>query len=120
VSSATELTAVLARPVLVQERLRGWRRSGWSSGRRRGPIRGCRQWGARTRHSGGRATSCPRAFQQHQDVVTVLGVAWQWRVGMKVGTGKSRTDRRRIPCKPIEYRIIRKKRNREKIREKSA
>jgi hypothetical protein len=25
---------VVARPVLVQERLRGWRRSGWSSGRR--------------------------------------------------------------------------------------
>jgi hypothetical protein len=25
---------VVVRPVLVQERLRGWRRSGWSSGRR--------------------------------------------------------------------------------------
>jgi hypothetical protein len=41
-------------------------------------------------------------------------------VGMKVGTGKSRTDRRRIPCKPIEYRIIRKKTKLGKIREKSA
>jgi hypothetical protein len=44
---------VVARPVLVQEQLRGWRRSGWSSGRRRGPLRGCRQRGVRTRHSGG-------------------------------------------------------------------
>jgi hypothetical protein len=45
---------VVARPVLVQERLRGWRRSSWSSGRRRGPVRGCRQRGIRTRQSGGR------------------------------------------------------------------
>jgi hypothetical protein len=45
---------VVARPVLVQERLRGWRRSGWSSDRHRGPDRGCRQRGARTRHSGDR------------------------------------------------------------------
>jgi hypothetical protein len=40
--------------VFIQERLRGWRRSGWSSGCRRGPVRGCRQRGVRTRHSGGR------------------------------------------------------------------
>jgi hypothetical protein len=45
---------VMTRPVLVQERFRGWRRSGWSFGRRRGLIRGCRQWGARTWHSGSR------------------------------------------------------------------
>jgi hypothetical protein len=60
VSSATELTGescscgVAARTILVPERFRGWRRSGWSSGRRRGPIRGCRRRGARTRHSGSR------------------------------------------------------------------
>jgi hypothetical protein len=45
---------VVARPVLVQEQLRGWRRSGWLSGRCRGPVRGCRQRGVRTLHSGGR------------------------------------------------------------------
>jgi len=28
---------------------------------------------------------------------------------MKVGTGKSRTDQRRIPILPIEYRIFGKK-----------
>ena len=38
-------------------------------------------------------------------------------VGMTVQTGKSRTDRRGIPILPIEYRIFRKKRNQEKIRE---
>jgi hypothetical protein len=43
---------VVARPVLVHERFRGWRRSGWLSGRRSGLIRGCRRRGARTRHSG--------------------------------------------------------------------
>jgi hypothetical protein len=67
---------VVARPVLVQERFRGWRRSGWSSGRRRGPTRGCHQRGP-VRSTV--ATSCPRALQQHWDVVTVLGVARQWR-----------------------------------------
>jgi hypothetical protein len=46
--------SVVARPVLVQERFRGRQRSGWSSGRRRGPTRGCRQRGACTRHSGSR------------------------------------------------------------------
>jgi hypothetical protein len=33
---------VVVRPVLVQERLRGWRCSGWLTGRRSGLIRGCR------------------------------------------------------------------------------
>jgi hypothetical protein len=44
---------VVAHPVLVQEQLRGWRRSGWLSGRR--PRAGSRvlQQGVRTRHSGG-------------------------------------------------------------------
>jgi len=36
---------------------------------------------------------------------------------MKMGTGKSRTDRCRIPILPIEYRIFGEKRNQEKIRE---
>jgi hypothetical protein len=45
---------VVARPVLVQLQFQGWRRSGWSSGHRRGLILGCRQRGARTRHSGSR------------------------------------------------------------------
>jgi hypothetical protein len=51
-SESRSCWGVMARPVLVQERFRGWRRSGWSFGRRRGPIRGCRRRGARTRHSG--------------------------------------------------------------------
>ena len=38
-------------------------------------------------------------------------------VGMKVGTGKSRTDRHRIPYIPIEYHFYRKIRNSEKIGE---
>jgi len=33
---------------------------------------------------------------------------------MKVGTGKSRTDRCHIPILPIEYRIFGKKRNQKK------
>jgi hypothetical protein len=70
---------VVARPVLVQEWFRGWRRSGWSSGRRRGPIRGCRQRGPVCGTVAVVAMSCPRAHQQHRDVVTVLGVARQWR-----------------------------------------
>jgi hypothetical protein len=41
---------VVAHPVLVQEQLPGWWHSGWLSGRHRGPIRGCRQRGVRTRH----------------------------------------------------------------------
>jgi hypothetical protein len=45
---------IVARPVLAQERLRGWGRSGWTSGRRREPVRGCRQQGTPTRRSGGR------------------------------------------------------------------
>jgi hypothetical protein len=36
---------VVARHVLVKQQFRGWRCSGWSSGRRRGPIQGCRQRG---------------------------------------------------------------------------
>jgi hypothetical protein len=63
-SSATELKAFLANPTPVEA---SWRvlcsyRSGFEGGgvvvgcpaAARGPIRGCRQRGARTRHSGGR------------------------------------------------------------------
>jgi hypothetical protein len=70
---------VVARPVLIQERFRGWRRSGWSSGRCRGPIRGRRQWGSVRGTVAVVATSCPHAPQQHRDVVTLPGVVRQWR-----------------------------------------
>jgi hypothetical protein len=69
---------VVSRPVLVQERFRGWRRSGWPSGHRHGPIRGCRQRGPARGTVVVVATSCPRALQQHRDIVTVLSVVQQW------------------------------------------
>jgi hypothetical protein len=73
---------VVARHVLVKQQFRGWRCSGWSSGRRRGPIQGCRQRGGGGGVSGTvalGATSSPRELQQHRDVVTVPGVVRQWR-----------------------------------------
>jgi hypothetical protein len=70
---------VVVRPVLVQERLRGWRHSGWPSGRRRRPVRGCRERGSVRGTVAVVVTSCPCALQQHRDVVTVLGVVRQWR-----------------------------------------
>jgi hypothetical protein len=88
-SSAMELTAVLANPAPAEA---SWRvllsymsgfegdgvvvgRPTTAAGRFEGvvngePIRGT---------VAVVATSCPRAFQQHRDVVTVLGVARQWR-----------------------------------------
>jgi hypothetical protein len=88
-SSATELTAVLANPAPVEA---SWRvlcsyRSGFKGG---GVVVGCldtvvgRFEGA---IDGGpvrgtvavMATSCPRALQQHRDVVTVRAVVRQWR-----------------------------------------
>jgi hypothetical protein len=88
-SSATELTAVLANPALVEA---SWRvlcsyRSGFEGGGvvvgrpattagrfegvvKGGPVRGT---------VAVVATSCPRALQQHRDVVTVPGVVWQRR-----------------------------------------
>jgi hypothetical protein len=71
---------VVVRHVLVQERFRWWRRSGWSS--KRSP------WAdSRVPSTGGAVrgtvavvtTSCPRALQQHRDVITVPGVVRQWR-----------------------------------------
>jgi hypothetical protein len=71
---------VMARPVLVQERLRGWRRSGWSSGRRpwadsRVPSTGgpyAPQWRSRRR-------LVPVHSNSIGDVVTVPGGALQWQ-----------------------------------------
>ena len=59
--------------------------------------------------------------QAHEEV-ELGGVTYPPRVvlsllGMKIGTGKSRTDRHRIPYIPIEYHFYRKNRNSEKIRE---
>jgi hypothetical protein len=88
-SSATELTAVLANPAPVEA---SWRvlcsyRSGFGGG---GVVVG-RPAAATGRFEGAVnggpvrgtvavvATSCPRALQQHRDVVTVPGVALQWR-----------------------------------------
>jgi hypothetical protein len=38
------------------------------------------------------ATSCPRALQQHRDVVIVLGVERQWRDGRTGLTATGMTD----------------------------
>jgi hypothetical protein len=71
---------VVARLVLVQGQLRGWWRSGWSSGRR--------PWAdSRVPSTGGSYAaqwwSWRRLVLVHSnnigDVVTVLGVALQWR-----------------------------------------
>jgi hypothetical protein len=89
-SSATELTAVLANPAPVKA---SWRvlcshRSGVKGG---GVVVGRPTAAAAGRFEGvvdgggvrGTvavvATSCPRALQQHRDVVTVPGVVRQWR-----------------------------------------
>jgi hypothetical protein len=71
---------VVAHPVLVQEQLRGWRRSGWLSGRRpragsRVPSTGClytAQWRSWRRPISAHSNSVG-------DVVTVPGVALQGR-----------------------------------------
>jgi hypothetical protein len=42
------------------------------------------------------ATSCPCAPQQHQDVVTVPDVVWQWR-GWSHGVDNDRDDRSHRP-----------------------
>jgi hypothetical protein len=71
---------VMVHPVLVQEQLRGWRRSGWSPGRRplagsRVPSTGCpytAQWRSWRRPIPVRSNSVGH-------VVAVPGVALQWR-----------------------------------------
>jgi hypothetical protein len=71
---------IVARPMLVQERLRGWRCSGWLSG--------CRRWAdSRMPSTGGPYAaqwwSWRRPVLVHSnsigDVITVPGVALQWR-----------------------------------------
>jgi hypothetical protein len=111
-SSATELTAVLANPAPVEA---SWRalcsyRSGFEGG---GVVVG-RPAAAAGRFGGAVdgasvrgtvavvATSCPRALQQHQDVITVPGVARQWwgwphRVG---SDGKDRSRRPDVTTRP--------------------
>jgi hypothetical protein len=106
VSSAMELTAVLVNPAPVEA---SWRvlcsyRSGFEGGGvvvgrpaaavgrfegvvNRGPVRGT---------VAVMATSCPRALQQHRDVVTVLGVARQWR-GWPHRVNSDGEDRSRWP-----------------------
>jgi hypothetical protein len=65
---------VVVRPVLVQEWLRGWRRSGWSSGPSVGRFEGAVDGGPARGTVAVVVTSCPRTLQQHRDVVTVPGV----------------------------------------------
>jgi hypothetical protein len=66
------------RPVIVQEWLRGWRRSGWSSSRAVGRFEGVVDGGPVRGTVAVVATSCPRAPQQRRDVITVSGVVQQW------------------------------------------
>jgi hypothetical protein len=87
---------VVVRPVLVQERLRGWRCSGWLTGRRSRPIRGCRWRGPVHDTVATVATSYPRAPQQRRDVAAVSGVVQQWR-GWSHRVDSDRDDRSRRP-----------------------
>jgi hypothetical protein len=66
--------------VIVHERLRGWWRSGWLSGRRPGAGSRVASTRDRTWYSGGRGdVLSPVRFNSVGDVVTVPGVALQWR-----------------------------------------
>jgi hypothetical protein len=84
-----ELTAVLANPAPVEA---SWRvlcsyRSGFEGGdvvvgrpaAAAGRFKGAVNGGPVRGTVAVVETSCPRALQQHRDVVTVLGVARQWR-----------------------------------------
>jgi hypothetical protein len=88
-SSATELTAVLANPAPVEA---SWRvlclyRSGFKGGgvmvgrpaAAAGRFEGTVNGGPVRGTVAVVVTSCPRALQQHRDVVTVFSVARQWR-----------------------------------------
>jgi hypothetical protein len=57
---------VVAHPVFVQEQLRGRRRSGWLSGRRRGPVRGAVYGRSVRGPMAVMAASRPRTLQPHQ------------------------------------------------------
>jgi hypothetical protein len=70
---------VVARPVLVQERFRGRWRSVSRPAAAAGQFEGAVNGGPVRGTVAVVATSCPRALQQHRDVVTVSGVARQWR-----------------------------------------
>jgi hypothetical protein len=88
-SSATELTAVLANPAPVEALWRvqcsyrsGFEGSGVVVGRpaaSAGRFEGAVDGGPVRGTVAVMATSCPCAPQQHRDVVTVPGMAWQWR-----------------------------------------
>jgi hypothetical protein len=88
---------VVACPVLVLGQLRGWQRSGWSSGYRPGA-------GSRVPSTGGPYAaqwwSWRRPIPVHSnsigDVVTVPGVALQWR-GWPHRVDSDREDRYRRP-----------------------
>ena len=67
---------------------------------------------AERRSRAGGAPGCSAFARPCQ--AAMIGTGSLQELGMKVGTGKSRTDRRRIPILPIEYRIFGKKRNQEK------
>jgi hypothetical protein len=67
------------RPVLVQEWLRGWRCSGWLTGRRGGRFEGAVDRGPVRGTVAVVVMSCPRTSQQCWDVATVSGVVRQWR-----------------------------------------
>jgi hypothetical protein len=54
------------------------------------------------------ATSCPRAFQQHRDVVTVLDVARQWR-GWPHKVDSDGEDRSRRPDVTVWPRVVTEK-----------
>jgi hypothetical protein len=88
-SSATELTAVLASPAPVEASWRvlclyrsGFEGSGVVVGRpaaAAGQFEGAVNGGPVCGTVAVVATSCSRALQHHQDVVTVPGAALQWR-----------------------------------------
>jgi hypothetical protein len=70
---------VVARPMLVQEQLRGWRRSVGRSAAAAGRFEGVVDGGPVRGTVAVMVTSSPHAPQQHRDVVTVPGVVRQWR-----------------------------------------
>jgi hypothetical protein len=78
-SESRSSQVVVARPVLVQEQLRGWRRSVGRPTAAAGQFEGVVDGGPVRGTVAVMAASCPRAPQQHRDVVTVPGVVRHWR-----------------------------------------